>query len=125
MNTSTSRTGKAKTPERDWRIFIEHQEISLYVRANAVFFGVMGLVLFGMFRVLTDRPLRKEHGTQFCIRYMLYVIPLLVVPPLLLGYFLQSYITQQGFDAVLFVSYYVSGFIAAKLLCIWMQKVGI
>lgn len=89
------------------------------------FFGAMGLVLFGMFRVLTDRPLRKEHGTQFCIRYMLYVAPLLVVPPLLLGYFLQSHITQQAFNMILFISYYVSGVVAAKLLSNWMKKVGI
>ncbi len=85
----------------------------------------MAVALFGMFRLLTNRTLRKEHETQFCIRYMLYVAPLLVGPPLLLEYFLQGHVTQQVFNAVLFVSYYVSGAIATKLLCNWMKKVGI
>lgn len=89
------------------------------------FYGAAGVTLFGIFQLLTNRTLRKEHGTQFCVRYMLYVAPLLVGPPLLLEYFLRGHVTQQVFNAVLFVSYYVSGVIAARLLCNWMRKVGI
>lgn len=85
------------------------------------FLGVAVVTLFGMFQLLVNSTFRKEHGTQFCIRYMLYTAPAVAVPAILIPWL---FFDCELYVIILVGAFYLSGVVAAKLLCNWLKKIG-
>lgn len=88
------------------------------------FGGAWVLVPYTTIRFARNRALRKEYGTKFTVRLMIYA-PFLMIPILLVEQLFQNRVSQEVYAAILFSCLYVSGVIATKLLCNWLKKVGI